>query len=109
MLRYERKHWKIEDIILESITCVILHNVIVGMQKKGELEEQRDISGHRLTGQEVVSELFVEEEGASGSNNDALIETLLSLHSKYTGGAGFQNLREAVVENIWLKYGSSSS
>ncbi len=101
---------------------MIIHNLIVKMQKRGELVDERD--GDRGT-RNVLTEFLDAEVGEKDANafadppqnyqaqteQDNLLhhardcfEQNLLLHTHLTSGRGFERLKSKLVKNVWLRF-----
>ena len=109
-LRGERKEWRKSDIVLMGQACVILHNMIIDMGKRGLLASERDESGRVLTCSEIVEESFDDERSSEvKASEDCYLENLLMIHTKYTSRAGFISLRNRLRKNLWNILGQATA
>lgn len=96
---------------------MIIHNLIVKMQKRGELVDERDGDGGTRN---VLTEFLDAEVGEQDANafadppqnyqarteQDArdCFEQNLLLHTHLTSGRGFEKLKSQLVNNVWLRF-----
>lgn len=114
VLRQENKMWYLESIVTQSQACVILHNLIVTMQKKEEFTDERGDDGTAVNvltefldtevvennGDVVLDYLGNDQVQSEEAGEDCLEQNLL-LHTHLTSGRGFENLKSQLVKSVW--------
>ncbi len=89
ILRLEFEHWSLDNIIMISNTCVILHNIIVRMQQHGDFyNECGDV--------DVVTELLDEEHLQSLKSKQEFENNIISVHNE------MQKNIEDIIDDIVL-------
>ena len=123
ILRGEGFEWKLEDLILISEVCVILHNMLDSLRKEKELEDEMDENGNILKELALLEEFMdtssfheigaerndiLESEfvGVTGAASLALLlERCDAIKSEYA----HVRLRTALIGHLWAVRGLSPS
>jgi hypothetical protein len=120
ILRRERHEWSDEVIILISQVCVILHNMLVSLRTKGELDDETDDDGSLLSSSELLDEFYtvpsdppVRSRSDSGVLGDHYAGTsrlgrLLDIDDQVCSLVAHNNLRSALARHISALYGFES-
>ena len=96
---------------MEGAVCVILHNMIIDMGRRGILNSERDEKCNLLDTNELLQESFEEEQKVqrTAERCTALIDTLLGFQTKYSSEKGFNSLKDLLIDLQWRRHGRTAS
>jgi len=115
ILRHERFEWSDEEVIRISQVCVIPHNMILDMDRRGELVELDGNGSIVIVVSEFESDHVVFRPGAS---NEATLHALSTYDTGFLGlleraelirdDVQHRRLREALTDHVWARKGTNA-
>eukprot|EP00171_Calliarthron_tuberculosum_P001739 IDg1739t1 len=120
IMRHEFYGWRDGEIVDIVNTCTILHNMLVRLRLRGELDDEMDENGNALDSFAVVNEfsidIGVQNQGAEILLNTQELDTsfgisrlehLLGIGQAIRDGDAHRKLLHAVEDHIWSHVGHS--
>lgn len=114
ILRREFFEWSDESIVKISKVCVIIHNMLVQLRLNGELDDEIDSNGRRISSESVVEE-FAEEAvrdsvtigplQSSHTNStptpQSVLDSLLTQRDLLTSPQRHLRLAKELIDHLW--------
>ena len=113
VLRQENKMWYLDQIVTQSQACVIIHNLIVTMQKNGDFTDEKEADGSAVNvltefldtetehwSSEIVKNSVQDERVQDDQNGKDFLEQNILLNTHLTSGRSFERLKAQLAQSV---------